>query len=130
MRANDSPASRRRQAWPSRPAPSNPGRVDQAIEIPLPDDAGRRKLVQLYGKGLRLDEALIDEAVRRTSGVSAAFIKELMRRTAQGAISRDGAAAIMSTDLNEALDDMLFASGKLNIKLLGGAREMAPAAEA
>jgi ATP-dependent 26S proteasome regulatory subunit len=25
--------------------------------IPLPDDTGRRKLVQLYGKGLRLDEA-------------------------------------------------------------------------
>ncbi len=109
---------------------NRPGRVDQAIEIPLPDDAGRRKLVQLYGKGLRLDEALIDEAVRRTRGVSAAFIKELMRRTAQGAISRDGAAAIMSTDLSEALDDMLFASGKFNIKLLGGAREMAPAAEA
>jgi ATP-dependent 26S proteasome regulatory subunit len=62
---------------------NRPGRVDQAIEIPLPDDIGRRKLVQLYGKGLRLDEALIDEAVRRTSGVSAAFIKELMRRTAR-----------------------------------------------
>ena len=27
---------------------SRPGRVDQAIEFPLPDDAGRRKLVQLY----------------------------------------------------------------------------------
>ena len=35
---------------------NRPGRVDQAIEIPLPDDIGRSKLVQLYGKGLRLDE--------------------------------------------------------------------------
>jgi ATP-dependent 26S proteasome regulatory subunit len=103
-----------------------PGRVDQAIEIPLPDDIGRRKLVQLYGKGLQLDEALIDEAVRRTRGVSAAFIKELMRRTAQASIGRDGGAAIRSTDLGEALDDMLFASGKLNIKLLGGAQEARP----
>jgi ATP-dependent Clp protease adapter protein ClpS len=107
---------------------NRPGRVDQAIEIPLPDDIGRRKLVQLYGKGLRLDEALIDEAVRRTSGVSAAFIKELMRRTAQAGIARDGGTAIMSADLGEALDDMLFASGKLNIKLLGGARETVQAA--
>ena len=109
---------------------NRPGRIDQAIEIPLPDDAGRRKLVQLYGKGLRLDEALIDEAVRRTRGVSAAFIKELMRRTAQAAIGRDGGTAITSADLGEALDDMLFASGKLNIRLLGGAREatQAPAA--
>lgn len=103
-----------------------PGRVDQAIEIPLPDDTGRRKLIQLYGKGLRLDEPLIDEAVRRTRGVSAAFIKELMRRTAQASIGRDGGATIRSTDLGEALDDMLFASGKLNIKLLGGAQETRP----
>jgi len=102
---------------------NRPGRVDQAIEIPLPDDKGRRKLVQLYGKGLQLDEALIDEAVGRTGGVSAAFIKELMRRTAQAGIGRDGGATISSADLGEALDDMLFASGKLNIKLLGGARE-------
>jgi ATP-dependent Clp protease adapter protein ClpS len=104
-----------------------PGRVDQAIEIPLPDDIGRRKLVQLYGKGLQLDETLIDEAVRRTRGVSAAFIKELMRRTAQAGIGRDGGTAIKLADLSEALDDMLFASGKLNIKLLGGARETAQA---
>jgi ATP-dependent 26S proteasome regulatory subunit len=106
---------------------NRPGRVDQAIEIPLPDDIGRRKLVQLYGKGLRLDEALIDEAVRRTRGVSAAFIKELMRRTAQAGIARDAGTAIKPVDLGEALDDMLFASGKLNIKLLGGAHEMAAA---
>jgi ATP-dependent Clp protease adapter protein ClpS len=103
-----------------------PGRVDQAIEIPLPDDTGRRKLVQLYGKALRLDETLIDEAVRRTQGVSAAFIKELMRRTAQASIGRDGGTTISSADLGEALDDMLFASGKLNIKLLGGAQEARP----
>ena len=103
-----------------------PGRVDQAIEIPLPDDIGRRKLVQLYGKGLQLDETLIDEAVRRTRGVSAAFIKELMRRTAQAGIGRDGGATIGSADLGEALDDMLFASGKLNVKLLGGAQEARP----
>ena len=101
---------------------NRPGRVDQAIEIPLPDDAGRRKLVELYGRGLQLDKILIDDAVRRTRGVSAAFIKELMRRTAQASIGRDGGETIGSADLGEALDDMLFASGKLNIKLLGGAR--------
>ena len=109
---------------------NRPGRVDQAIEIPLPDDSGRRKLVQLYGKALGLDEALIDEAVQRTRGVSAAFIKELMRRTAQAAIGRDGGTTITSADLGEALDDMLFASGKLNLKLLGGAREALQAAAA
>ncbi len=32
-----------------------PGRIDQAIEVPLPDDIGRAKLVQLYGGGLDAD---------------------------------------------------------------------------
>ena len=104
---------------------SRPGRIDQAIEVPLPDDIGRRKLVGLYGKGLPLGDAFVSEAARRTKGVSAAFIKELMRRVAQASIGRDGGITIQSADLGEALDDMLFTSGKLNIKLLGGAHGMA-----
>jgi hypothetical protein len=61
------------------------------------------------------------EAAERTKGVSAAFIKELMRRVAQASISRDGGATVESADIGEALDDMLFTGGKLNVKLLGGA---------
>ena len=49
-----------------------------------------------------------------------------MRRTAQAGIGRDGGATISSADLGEALDDMLFASGKLNVRLLGGAQEARP----
>ncbi|HEX3116777.1 MAG TPA: ATP-dependent Clp protease adaptor ClpS [Bradyrhizobium sp.] len=104
---------------------SRPGRIDQAIEVPLPDDIGRKKLVQLYGRGLPLGETIVDEAARRTKGVSAAFIKELMRRIAQASIARDGGTTVESNDIGEALDDMLFAGGRLNVKLLGGAREMA-----
>jgi SpoVK/Ycf46/Vps4 family AAA+-type ATPase len=104
-----------------------PGRIDQAIEIPLPDLACREKLVRLYGRGLRLAPALVAEAARRTDGVSAAFIKELMRRTAQAAILRAGearsAAEPTEADLSEALDDMLFSGGQLNVKLLGGAAD-------
>ena len=100
-----------------------PGRIDQAIEVPLPDEIGRRKLVQLYGRGLTLDEAVIVEAARRTKGVSAAFIKELMRRIAQASIARDGGARVEPGDVGEALDDMLFTGGKLNVRLLGGAQD-------
>ena len=107
-----------------RPA-SRPGRIDQAIEVPLPDDIGRAKLVELYGRGLPLGDAVVDEAARRTKGVSAAFIKEMMRRIAQASIARDGGATVLPDDIGEALDDMLFTGGKLNVKLLGGAREMA-----
>jgi ATP-dependent 26S proteasome regulatory subunit len=104
---------------------SRPGRIDQAIEVPVPDDIGREKLVQLYGKGLPIGDAVIGEAARRTKGVSAAFIKELMRRVAQASIARDGGITVETGDIGEALDDMLFAGGKLNVKLLGGAQEMA-----
>jgi hypothetical protein len=58
------------------------------------------------------------------NGVSAAFIKELMRRIAQASIARDGGTSVESGDISEALDDMLFAGGKLNVKLLGGAQAM------
>jgi ATP-dependent Clp protease adapter protein ClpS len=103
---------------------SRPGRIDQAIEVPLPDEAGRGRLVWLYGKGLPLDQSVVDEAARRTKGVSCAFIKELMRRIAQSAVARDGGESVITADLDEALDDMLFAGGRLNMKLLGGAQEM------
>jgi len=99
-----------------------PGRIDQAIEVPLPDEIGRGKLVRLYGKGLPLTTGVVDEAVRRTHGTSCAFIKELMRRIAQGAVARDGGQSAIVADVDEALDDMLFTGGRLNVKLLGGAR--------
>ena len=104
-----------------------PGRIDQAIEVPLPDEIGRDKLVRLYGRGLPLSVPVVEEAVRRTQGVSAAFIKELMRRIAQSAIARDDGTSVVSGDIDEALNDMLFAGGRLNVKLLGGAQEMATA---
>src|SRR5262249_36222616 len=78
-----------------------PGRIDQAIEVPLPDDVGREKLVRLYGGGLKLSDAIVGEAVARTKGVSAAFIKELMRRTAQSSVMRDGDEVVTSEDLAE-----------------------------
>jgi hypothetical protein len=106
-----------------------PGRIDQAIEVPLPDAACREKLLRLYGRGMKLTPALTATAANRTDGVSAAFIKELIRRTAQSALAHGGkgpgrageGAQPTETDLNEALDEMLFSGGKLNVKLLGGA---------
>lgn len=98
---------------------SRPGRIDQAIEFPLPDGDGRRKLVTLYApKGL-LDENLVDEVVRRTDGVSAAFIKEFMRRATQFSVERNQDTQLTHQDLDLALDEMLFKGGSLNRKLLG-----------
>ncbi|WFU54710.1 ATP-dependent Clp protease adaptor ClpS [Bradyrhizobium pachyrhizi] len=104
------------------------GRIDQAIEIPLPDAASRGKLIRLYSGGLPLEGEIIAEAVRSTEGVSAIFIKELMRRVTQSSIARDGGHSVITADVHEALDDMLFASGRLNAKLLGGPQAIAAGA--
>ena len=98
---------------------SRPGRVDQAIEFPLPDDSGRQKLVHLYSAGVTISPDVVAEIVRRTDGVSAAFIKELMRRAVQFHIERNGTGEINSADVANALDEMLISGGSLNLKLLG-----------
>ena len=99
---------------------SRPGRIDQAVEFPLPDAACRSRLVDLYRFGLRLTPELTQSIVDRTENVSASFIKELMRRSAQFALERTGAAhALTSADVDAALDELLFAGGSLNQLLLG-----------
>ena len=98
---------------------SRPGRVDQAIEFPLPDDSGREKLVRLYSQGVDLNDEVVVDVVRRTEGVSPAFIKELMRRSVQFHIERNGTGAISRDDVSNALDEMLIRGGSLNLKLLG-----------
>lgn len=98
---------------------SRPGRIDQAIEFPVPDELGRRKLIALYGRGLKFDDSTLDGIISKTKGVSAAFIKELMRRTAQYNLERDGGGAVLEADASAAMEEMLFSGGKLNRALLG-----------
>jgi hypothetical protein len=98
---------------------SRPGRIDQAIEFPLPDEEGRRKLIHLYARGVELGEEVVRAVVERTERVSAAFIKELMRRAVQFQLERDGSARLELEDVEKALDEMLVSGGSLNLKLLG-----------
>ncbi|WP_407114730.1 AAA family ATPase [Bradyrhizobium sp. LMG 9283] len=91
---------------------ARPGRIDQVIEVPLPDAHGRDKLVRLYGKRLPLTESFVNEAVRQSEGLSAAFIKEFMRRIAQSSIARDGGKTVICDDIDQALDDMLPMRGR------------------
>jgi hypothetical protein len=98
---------------------SRPGRIDQSIEFPLPDADGREKLVALYLQGVEMAGEVIHEIVRRTEKVSASFIKELMRRSIQFRLDRNGSGRIELADVEKALEEMLFTGGSLNRKLLG-----------
>ncbi len=100
---------------------SRPGRVDQAIEFPLPDEEGRARLVRLYAQGIAVSDDVVAHIVRRTGLVTASFIKELMRRSIQFHLERDGNGQLELSDVDQALDEMLFHGGTLNLKLLGAA---------
>ena len=72
---------------------ARPGRVDLAAELPLPDAAARRALIRLYQGSLVLDDTGVDAIVARTDGVTAAFLKELLRKAALLAAEADADAA-------------------------------------
>ena len=98
---------------------SRPGRIDQAVEVPVPDAECRRRLFELYGKGLKLSVEL-DKYIERTAGVSAAFIRELLRKAALYAAD-DGAGelAVNAKHFDEALHEMVVLGGELTKSLLG-----------
>lgn len=99
---------------------SRPGRIDQAIEFPLPDEEGRAQLIRLYSYGLSISDHVIQATVKKTENVSASFIKELMRRSAQFQIERNAEAPeVTLADIDNALEELLFTGGSLNRKLLG-----------
>jgi hypothetical protein len=101
---------------------ARPGRVDQAIEFPLPDEAGRRKLIRLYSAGAMIADDVVNHAARVTEGVSAAFIKELMRRAVQFHLEcrcEGDEVHILQNDIDQAIDELLYVGGSLNRTLLG-----------
>lgn len=107
---------------------ARPGRVDEAIEVPLPDDLCRSRLIDLYSRGLTLDVSDRSRLVRRTEGVSAAFIKELLRKAALIAADASAEDPIRVTDeaMDRALFDLVVEGGELARTLLGGAPTEGP----
>ncbi len=91
---------------------ARPGRIDQAVEIRLPDADCRRRLLELYLRGIDYDESPLDDLVERTDGVTASFIKEMVRRSVlEAAEARTGAdrdaVRLTGEHLNTALVDLL-----------------------
>jgi ATPase family associated with various cellular activities (AAA) len=101
---------------------ARPGRVDVAIEIDLPDAEARGRLLALYGRSvpLRLTEAETAEIVERTDGVTASFIKELLRRAMLESVHEDPSASVVTAaHTSRALDDLLESGQRLTRSLLG-----------
>ena len=98
---------------------ARPGRVDQAIEVPLPDRECRVRLFNLYSKGLRSKLNDIDRIIESTEGASAAFIRELMRKAALFAADEKEEIEIEDRHIDEALHELVIDGGELTKTLLG-----------
>lgn len=97
-----------------------PGRVDLAVEIPLPDEEGRRRLLDLYRGRTAYGEDVLAEATARSAGMTASFMKELMRRAVLEA-AVDGVEPD-DAHLRTALAGLLDGQEQLTRVLLGDAR--------
>jgi hypothetical protein len=98
---------------------SRPGRIDQAVEVPLPDTACRSRLLDLYGRGLELQLARRDALIARTEGVSAAFLRELLRKAALAAADEGAGRVVEDRHLDTALRELMVEGGRLTQVLLG-----------
>ena len=106
---------------------ARPGRIDQAVELPLPDADGRRRLLALYGQGLDLEMDDDNALIAQLDGVSPAFIRELLRRAAVVCAERsDGALRVTPEHLRAALAELREGAGELTNTLLGSQRPREP----
>ncbi|HLG62233.1 MAG TPA: ATP-binding protein [Ktedonosporobacter sp.] len=101
---------------------ARPGRIDQAIEVPLPDRTCRQRLFDLYGQGLTLQLEQLPQLIDQTEGVSAAFIRELMRKAALFAADENDDLIVEDRHIEEALHELVFEGGELTKRLLGATR--------
>ncbi len=101
---------------------SRPGRIDQAIEMPLPDRTCRQRLFDLYGQGLTLHLEHVPQLIDQTEGVSAAFIRELMRKAALFAADESDDMIVEDRHIEEALRELVFEGGELTKRLLGASK--------
>jgi hypothetical protein len=111
---------------------ARPGRVDHAALLPLPDAEARWRLLRLYQGNLELYLSDPEAVITRTDGVTASFIKELLRRaalraaedTAEDVDEAGDGERLRVTDahMNAALDQLLDTRNQLTRVLLGGLR--------
>ncbi len=94
-----------------------PGRVDLAVEIPLPDDDCRVRLLGLYAPPGVFSAEAIARAAGRSAGATASFSKELVRRAILAAAVEGVAPA--DRHLDAATELLLSDQETLSRRLLG-----------
>jgi energy-coupling factor transporter ATP-binding protein EcfA2 len=105
---------------------NRPGRVDQIIEIPLPDRAARLQLIRYFARHLHLNLDEPDRVLQATDRMTPAMLKEVVKRAAVSAIDRDGSNGkgvvvgesdlLLAAEQVQAMREPIAAPGKLGFQ--------------
>ena len=99
------------------PALLRPGRFDRQIVIDLPDIVGRRKILDVHAKNIKLDpKADLDAIAKSTPGFSGADLANLINEAALLA-ARNNQSAATQADLEEARDKVCFGRERRSRKI-------------
>jgi AAA+ superfamily predicted ATPase len=101
-----------------------PGRVDLAVEVPLPGLTERERLFRHYAHGLGFTHAALNHAAASTEGVTGSFAKELIRRSVLHAA--ETGEKVVDAHLLTALTELMSARQHLTRRMLGADPEQAP----
>jgi SpoVK/Ycf46/Vps4 family AAA+-type ATPase len=93
----------------------------------VPDAIARRRLLELYGRGLSIEDRSFDDVVARTDGATASLFKELLRKATLAALE-DHRTHVTTADVTSALGELLAETAALTRVLLGHPDPAEPAA--
>ena len=95
------------------PALLRPGRFDRQVYIELPDLSGRREILDLYSKKVKIaPDVDLQDLARGTTGFSGADLENLLNEAALHAV-RGGRKEIAQVDVEEARDKILMGPRKV-----------------
>ena len=95
------------------PALLRPGRFDRQVYIELPDLAGRREILDLYAKKVKVAaDVNLQDLARGTTGFSGADLENLLNEAALHAVRNDR-TEITAVDVEEARDKILMGPRKV-----------------
>ncbi|MBE6457702.1 MAG: ATP-dependent zinc metalloprotease FtsH [Alphaproteobacteria bacterium] len=90
-----------------------PGRFDRQVYIELPDMAGRREILDLYAKKVKVGDTVnLQDIARGTTGFSGADLENLLNEAALHAV-RNGRSEITPDDIEEARDKIIMGPRKV-----------------
>jgi hypothetical protein len=102
-----------------------PGRVDLALEIPKPGPVERERLLRLYTRTVDLDLPDSSELIAELDGVTASFVRELVRRAVLRELDAhpDRPRVRLNADtLRDTLRELTDERQELTGRILGGRR--------